>query len=249
MLGTVATFVLAAVVIMGAISPHSPVHAQPPDTFSVTDKYDKVQQEAATQWQRDIQQCQQIRESGKKNPDRRAVEATAQQCEQSARDRYQQKMRQLPAPSAGGNPNPPATGPTIFDQPVTAGTLKPISDPSGTYAVYLRPQPKNPQTRYRGTQTLTFDRNTGRLTVASESGSTAYYQYVGAKQQKYPGGATESLDMYNSTKETILLLKTQPYTVFVEDSRGSGRYVTVSAYTLYTYPLNQTNKLPNVFIL
>lgn len=105
MLGTLLTFVLAAIVIIGVICPHSPVHAQPPDTFGVTDKYDKVQQEATTQWQIDIQACRQIRESGRKNPDRKAIEAAAQQCEQNAKARYQKNL-QLPVPKAQQQPAP-----------------------------------------------------------------------------------------------------------------------------------------------
>jgi hypothetical protein len=128
-----------------------------------------------------------------------------------------------------------------------AGTLKPISDPSGIWDVYWRPQPNSPRTiPQRGPQTLAFDLNKGKLTV----GSTPY-QYAGAKQQKLPDyGTTQWVDMYNSTKNTILVLKTNEFeNVFVTDDRGNGHYVSGHGYTIYTYPLNQTDKLLKVTIL
>jgi hypothetical protein len=155
-----------------------------------------------------------------------------------------EEQQQRSSPSASGQDLPLPGGPTIFDQPAMADTLKPISDPSGTYDVYRRPQANSRDTVPQGRRTLAFDPTRGKLTV----GSTPY-QYAGAQRQNVPGYGTEWVDIYNSTKDTIVVLKTHDFSIWKEDDRGNGRYVTTHSYTIYTYPPNQTGNLRNVYIL
>jgi hypothetical protein len=114
----------AACLIVGVLFSCHPVNGQStqPETFGVTDKYYSVQRDAKTQWINEIQQCQQIRDK-----------AANQQCVQSAKDRYQQKMHQLPIPSPAPYPTQSSPGPgrPTRPQPDPGTALKKCLDALG----------------------------------------------------------------------------------------------------------------------